>query len=175
MADELQRQFVHGNDFVAHDVGYRHLGGGNQVELAPVRPRHREQILLEFRQLAGPAHAVRVDQIRHIYFGIAVLRRVHIKHELRERAMHTCQGTFHQGEARAADFYRGIEIEQAEPGTDVDMVLRHKIELARFPNAADLDILIGGFADRHAGMRQVRDCKQKIRQPGLNAFQLGLD
>ncbi len=81
-----QRQRVGFLDGVAHQVGQRHFGGGNQIALA-VAHLGGEQVFLEFGQLAGAEHAVRVDDHRHVAFEIAVLAGLQVEHELRERAM----------------------------------------------------------------------------------------
>ena len=87
VADELERQRLGGDDLVAHDVGHRHFGGRDQVELAAVGARHAEQVFLELRQLAGAEHAVGIDQVGHVDLGVAVLGGVQVEHELGERAM----------------------------------------------------------------------------------------
>ena len=162
MTDELQRQPVRGQNFIPHDVGDGNFGGGNQVKLSPVGFGYREQVFLELRQLPGAAHAVRVDHIGHVHFGVAVLAAVHVEHELRNCAMQARQRSLHQREARAADLCRGIEIQHAQPGPDIDMILGGKVELARLAHPADLDVVVSGCSGRHARMRQVWNSKQEV-------------
>ncbi len=64
---------------VAVDVGNRHFGGRDQIEI-PVLDL--EQVFLEFRQLAGRRHRCRIDQHRRHDFGIAVLGGLQIEHEV---------------------------------------------------------------------------------------------
>ena len=57
-----------------------------------------EQVAGKFRQLPGTVQGVLVYQVRHIVFAIAVLFGVQVQHELRQRAVHTRDLTFHHNE-----------------------------------------------------------------------------
>ena len=73
-ADELQRQRLGGDDLLAHQVGDRHFRGRNQIERCCVRlAAHREQVLLELRQLPGADQRLRLHQVGHVDLGVAVL------------------------------------------------------------------------------------------------------
>jgi len=87
VGDELERQGIAGKNLAAHHVGHRNFGGGDQVELAAVTARHHEQVFLELGQLAGAKHAFGIDQVGRVDLGVAVLGRMQIEHELRQRAM----------------------------------------------------------------------------------------
>ena len=82
---QAQRQPIRFDDRVAHEVRQRHLGRRNQAQL--VLALEREQIRGELRQLARAEQRRIVDEIRHVRLAVAVLARVHVEHELRDRAM----------------------------------------------------------------------------------------
>ena len=67
-------------NFVSRDVGYRYLGGRNQVE-APV-VRQLEQVFLHLRQLAGAKQRVGIDDIGHVDFLVAMFPGMHVQHKL---------------------------------------------------------------------------------------------
>jgi hypothetical protein len=67
----------------------------------------------ELRQLPGAAHAVGVDQQRHVALGVAVLGDVQVEHELRQRAVHARQAAAQHGEARAGQLGAGLGVEPA--------------------------------------------------------------
>ncbi len=146
-----------GHDLVADHVGHRHFRGGNQVEPAAVGTRHAEQVFLELGQLAGTEHAVRIDQVRHIDFGVAMLGGMGIQHELRQRAVQPGDAAFHERKAAAGDPYGGLEIEPAELFAELDVVLDRKVEAPRRAPAQNFDIARFITAHRHALVRQVGD------------------
>ena len=59
-------------DLVAHQVGDRHFGGRNQK--IPRIAAHGEQILLEFRQLAGADERRGMHQIGYVRFAVSRAR-----------------------------------------------------------------------------------------------------
>ena len=71
-----------------------------------------------------------------------MLLRVHVEHELRDRAMQARELSFHHHKARAGDLGRSVEIEHAEIRAQIDVVLHRKIELARFTYAPHLDVIV---------------------------------
>ncbi len=134
---------------------------------------------MEFRQLAGAEQAVAVHQVRRVDLDVAVLLRVHVEHELGERAVQARHGALHQREARPADLRRGVEVEAAEFGAEVDMVLRGKAEFARRAPAPDFHVVGLRLAGRHALVRQVGnhrdesiDAVEEIGERLLVALQL---
>ena len=73
---------------------------------------------------------------------------------------------------RARDFVRGIKIEQLQPLAHVHVILHLEIEGAQLAHAAQFNILVGRFAHRHAGLRQIGYHHQKIIQTLLQAVEL---
>ncbi len=146
--------------------------------LAAVDPEH---LVLELGQLAGALEDLAVDDVRRVALGVAVLRRLHVEHELGERAMQARDRAAQEREARARELGAGLEVE-AERRADVDVVARREIERARHCPTPHLDVrrLVG--ADRNARMRQVRQRHQLIveldldrREPLGGALELGSD
>jgi len=112
VGDPLARHVIRLDDLVADQVGHRHLGGGDQVVARFAA--ELEQILLELGQLPGAAQAVGVDHVGHIGLGVAVLAGVGVEHELDQGPVHARQGPGHDGEARAGQPRRRLEVEQAD-------------------------------------------------------------
>ena len=85
-----ERQLRGVQDLVGVQVRDRDLGGRNQVQRARVvriAALGLEQIFFELRQLARAAQRFGFDQVRRIHLGVAVLARVQIEHERRERSL----------------------------------------------------------------------------------------
>ncbi len=118
-----------------------------------------EKIRLELWQLTGTQQRASVDQIGNVELGIAVLARVQVEHELRQRAMQSRDTAARHGEARAGNLRRGFEIEAAKLLAELDVVLRREVERARRAMFTDLDI--GGFIAPvgHGGMQSVREAQ----------------
>ncbi len=93
-----------------------------------------------------------------------MLGGVCVEHELGDRAVQARDLAFHHDEARAGEFRGGIEVEAAETGADVDVVLRLEAELARLAPAALLDRVLGPAADRDARVRKVGDERDELGQ-----------
>ncbi|MDT4871060.1 hypothetical protein FQZ97_1061700 [compost metagenome] len=87
MGDELQRQLLGVEDLPGDDVGQRHLGGRNQVQVGIAFAADLEQVFLELRQLAGALQRRGLDQIRRVGLFVAVLAGVQVDHELRQGAV----------------------------------------------------------------------------------------
>ena len=158
--DILQRQLFQRRDGVAHHVGHRNFGGGDQVEIFYTCIAHMawhfEQIFFKFWQLAGATHRLRIYQIRHISLGVAMLVGVSVEHELRQSTVHACQRAFQQRETRAADLGRGFKI-QPHRFADADMVFYFEIKFWRRADLAHFHIVRLGFTLRYAVMRCIGD------------------
>ncbi|MNT13196.1 hypothetical protein D3C72_1481570 [compost metagenome] len=177
MRDEAQRQLLAGDDGVAHDIGQRHLGGRDQVEVldalavfAADLARHLEQVFLELGQLAGAAHRGGVDHVRHVHLGVAVFLRMGVEHQLDQRAVHARQAAAQHREARTGDLDRGVEV-QAQLLAHVDVVAHCEVELARLAHAAHLGVLGLVIAHRHAFVRQVGDRQHQFGQMCLDLIE----
>ena len=118
-------QRLRGQDRVAHRVGQRDLGGRDQVEplvAFGAALDRREHLLLELRQLRGPDQRLGVHDVGRVALGVAVLARVGVEHELRQRAMQRCERAAQEREACAGELRGGREVEQAERLAEVDVV-----------------------------------------------------
>ena len=90
-----------------------------------------------------------------------------VEHEVHQRPLQLRTQVPIDGEARARQLDRAFQIEDAELGAQVPVRLRSEIKLGRRAPAPHFDILLGAVADRHAGMRQIRNARQNIAQPGI--------
>ena len=156
------------HDDVPHQVGHRHLGGGDQAEVGALQA---EQILLEFRQLAGAEQAVAVDQIGYVGLGIAVLAGVGVEHELGQRPVQARQGAGHDHEARAGQLGRRVEVQAAQGLAQVDMILGLEIELRYLAPGALLAVVLLVLPVRDRVMRNVGHAERDIAQRGLHLVQ----
>jgi hypothetical protein len=77
-------------NFVAMDVGYRHLCRWNQEEIIGRRGVH---LLGKLGQLAGPGKSGAVDQVRRSHLHIAMLPSMQIQHEVGECTDQSCSRT----------------------------------------------------------------------------------
>ena len=108
---QLDRQRVGGEDLVAHGVGERDLRRRDQVEPLALRLRRRPSAPRTCRLRTSAAASVptsvsRVDDVRRVALGVAVLARLHVEHELRERAVQPREVAAQEREARAGELRR---------------------------------------------------------------------
>ena len=80
MRDVAHRQIVSLEDGLTSEIGHRNLRRWNQVERR--FGCGLEQVFLEFGQLPGSDQRLRANKIRHVGFGVTVLTRMRIEHEL---------------------------------------------------------------------------------------------
>ena len=134
--------------------------------------RHGKLVIFEFRKLAGTAHRIGINQIRRVNLGVAMLLRMHIEHELRQRAMQPRQSAFHDDKTRTGNFGRGLEVKQPETFTDVDMIFGCKIKLSRIADTPHFDVGIRITSCRHAVVRHIGHMHQEVADPLLHIFEL---
>ena len=103
--------------------------------------------------------------------GVAVLQRVCVQHELRQRSMQTGDLAFHHGKARAGQLRTAFKI-QAQRLAQINMVFDFKVKFARRADFADFDVFSFIFTGRYAFVRQVRDGQQPSVQFFLNGIQI---
>ena len=156
-------------DLVAMDVGQRHLGGGDQVE---VEALDLEQVFLELGQVAGADQAEVVDQEGRQHFAVTVLGRVHVEHELDQHALQLGQSVEIEGEARAGDLGGALEIEAGGPFAQFPVRPRGEAEPGFFPPAAHDFVVPGILAHRDRVMEQVGDVQQKFLERRFHGLQL---
>ena len=84
------------------------------IRKKPCSPCTRNRSASNFGSWPVPCSADAMHQVRHVHLGVAVLARVQVEHELRQRAVQPRDAAAHDGEARAGDLRGGFEIEAAE-------------------------------------------------------------
>src|SRR3546814_7958990 len=93
----------------------------------------------EFGKLPSADQAFIADQQWRIDLFIAILRRLPVKHELRQRAMQA--GHLPTQGSKACPRHGGSRFKvQPQRGSEIGMILRFEIEAARFAPAGKLDV-----------------------------------
>ena len=90
-----------------------------------------------------------------------MLARVHVQHELDQRALQARQAAAHDDEARSGDLRGRVEIEHAEAGAQIDVIAHFEVEHSRRAPCANLGIRGLVFTVGHI-------VRQEIRQPRLD-------
>ena len=80
-----------------------------------------------------PNRLAGVDQERRQHFGVAVLARMHVEHEVDQRAFQLARPAPINGEPRAGDLGGAFQIQDAQLRAQIPMRLGFEIELARLP------------------------------------------
>ena len=158
-----------------HDVGHRDFRGGDHVEVGAFDP---ELVVGELRELPGSAQRRGGDEIGDVDFPVAVLAGVHVEHELDQRAVQPRERPVKSNEPAPGELRRQIEVDAAEGGAQIGMVLRLEIEARRLADPALLAVVVFAFAPRHALVGKVGDLQSdalqlrlKLRQPAFRGFQ----
>ena len=173
MGGQFQRQFFRRHDAVAHGVGEGNFGGRNQVLRGfafVAASGNVEQVFAEFRQLPRTVERAVVYDIGRVVFGVAVLLRVGVEHELRQCAVQAGDLAFHDGEAGAGECRAAFKV-QAQGCAQINVVFDVEIKCARCADAAHFDVFRFVFAGGYAFMRQVGDGGQ----PGFEFCLHGLE
>ena len=154
----------------------RHLRRWNQVQRAAlVGFDGLEELLLELRQLSGAQHRLGVHQVREPELGVAVLARLEVEHELRDRALEPRERPPHHGESRLGEPRGAIHVEQAEVAADFLVGFRLEVEPARCAPAPDLDVLLVALAGRHRWVREIRDLDEQRLDGLVDGLHLGVE
>ena len=143
---------VAGQDLVAVQVGDRHLGGGDQVQVVALDDVH---LPLLVGQLPGAAGRGGIDEDRRPDLAVA-MPLGELEHEADEGALQPRAGSGVQDEARSGDLRAALEVEQPEPLPDLP-VRRRAAGRGRLAPRADDRVVVGARAVRDAVVRQVRD------------------
>ena len=122
-----------------------------------------------------PAQRGRVDEERRLHLDVSVLAGVQIEHEVDERARHPGAHPHQHREPGAAHARRALEVDDAERGADLPMRPRIEVERRRLAVPAHELIVLCRPADRHAGVRQVRQRQQQCRALVLGLIELDLE
>ena len=135
---QAHRQLRSFDDGVAHEIRQRDLGRRNEAEL--VLAFEREQVRGELWQLAGTEQRRIVDEVGNVSFGVAMLARVQIQHQLRDCAMQACDRALQHDEASTRKFRCGVKIDEPELLAERDMIERLERELRRSSPPSYLDV-----------------------------------
>src|ERR1043166_6991769 len=114
---EAQRQRVLVENLLAHEISQRHLGRRDQ----PKSFARAEHILGRLRQIAGAVRHLLAHQYWRCDFGIAVLARVHVEHELAQSAFEPRQSILEYDETRARELRSSLEVHLAKRFTEFEM------------------------------------------------------
>ncbi len=138
------------------------------ASLSGISTRHLVLILLELRQLRRAEHRLVADQNRRLDLDIAVLDRVEVQHELRQRARQARERSLQHDESRARQFGGRVEVHEAERLPDLEMLLRLKPlgKARRRAVPAHFDVVVLVLAVRDVLERQVRDFSQRRLERG---------
>src|SRR5690606_15964995 len=171
MGRQAHRQRVRVDDLLAHEIRQRHLGRRDQA-IAAV---DREQVFRELRQLTGAVKRGIPDEIRDVDFLVAVLTRVQVEHELRERAMKTRDLAAQHDESASRKLRRRIEVDEAaEPLPDLDVIARLEVETRRLSPTANLDVRAIVRAVGDTVVRQVRKTREQRFELDADRLELAL-
>ena len=134
-------------DFVAVEVGERHLGRGDEREPVAL---DAVVLVLELGELPGAGHAVVVDDEGAEDLGVAVLLRVEVQHEVDDGPLHPRREPHVHVEARAGELHAPLEVEDAHLDAEVVVRLRREGEFRLFaPGAHHRVVLFAlSFGDR---------------------------
>ena len=152
-------------DLVPVVVGHRHFGRGDQV----VPPGGLEEVLLEFRQLAGAAHRIGVHQIRRQQLQVAALASG-VEEELHHRELQACQRAPIEREACAGHLRGALEVEQTQSLSDLGVLLRRR-NLRLVAPGPDHLIVALGRADGDRLVRQIGNVEQGLLDPLLDRLE----
>src|SRR5262249_60093366 len=96
--------------------------------------------------------------------ALPIFGRMHIEHELPERALESREATLQNHEARARQLRGGLEIHLPERFAEIEMLLRREAIVALGAEAMVLDVAAGGLAVRHfgRGQRHVGNLRERV-------------
>ena len=129
--------------------------------------RYAEKIGSKFRQVPGAVHGFGIHQIRGKNFGVPMLARVKIEHEVGECPLELGTQVPVHRKARAGELRCAFQIENAKVGPQIPMWLRSEIKFRRRAPAPHFHIFLRAVADRHAGVRQIGHAGENLPQPRI--------
>src|SRR2546430_8170114 len=101
-----------------------------------------------------------------------MLSRVQIEHELRERALESCEPALQHHEARAGKLGGGLEIHLPERLAEVEMPLRLKSVITLGPEPMVLDVVARVLPTRYFVKRQIRNLRKRVVELLRSFFRL---
>ena len=166
---ELNRKLIGVQRFVAEEVRYRNLGRRRQPEIGILA---MEQVFGELRQLPGSLKARRIDQKRRQHFGVTMLARVDIQHEVDQRPLQLGPQPDVHGEPCARYLGRPLHIQNVQCRPQVPVRLRREVKLRRRSPAADFHVILAASAHRNRLVRNIRDAQQNLIERRVHRLQL---
>src|SRR2546429_6183639 len=101
-----------------------------------------------------------------------MLSRVQIEHELRERALESCEPALQHHEARAGKLGGGLEIHLPERLAEVEMLLRLKAVITLGTETMVLDVVARVLPIRYFVKRQIRNLRKRVVELLRSFFRL---
>jgi hypothetical protein len=141
-------------------AGERHLRRRDE----PAVVGGAEEVLAELRQLTGPVERLAAHKVGRNDLLIAVLFRVQVDHELRQRPVQARQGALQDREARARHAACRLELKAAKGLAELEMLLYLEGEGLRLAPAAHFLVRALVGADGNVGVGQVRDAREQVFQ-----------
>ncbi len=126
------------------------------------KPSSLNRSCLELGQVPGPGQRLGVGHERRQDLGETPLARVEVEHEADEGPLQPGARAHGDGEARARNLGRPLEIQDAQALADVPVGLGVEIEIWRRPPATDFPVVFGAAADGNGFVRDVRDIEQGL-------------
>ena len=141
------------HDLLAVEVGQRHFGRRDEIEVSIVDP---EQVLFEFGELPRALEGVGGDEQRGAHLEIAVLTGVKLEHELSEGSLEPRSKPGEHREPGAGHLGGSLEVQDSECLAQLPMRFGLEVEARRLAPLAHE--CVGGLvgSHRHRFVRQVR-------------------
>ncbi len=161
-------------DLVCVEVRQRDLCRRDEIQRARivrVPAAGLEEIRFELRKLPGTEQRGCADKIGRRDLRIPVLAGVEIHHEGAERAREPGPHPVEHREARSRQLARALEVEDAEPLTDVPVRLRLEAEARLLAPCANDGIVFRGRPDGGEGVGDVGHCQQQLLDPALDLLE----
>ena len=145
-------------------MSQRHVGGLLRTIRRCRLAANVEVLVSNFGSWPVPYMHLVAHHQRRLHFGVAMLGRVQVEHELPERALQPRQLPVQHGEAAARQLGGALEIHHAERFADLEMLPRPVGARRHAADLAQLDIVVLVLADGHVVERQVGDDGERIVQ-----------
>ncbi len=149
---------------IAIQIRDRHFRRRNQPQIL-LSMRHAKRISRKLRQLPRAVHRIGIHQVGRKNFGVSVLARMQIEHEVRERPLELrAQIPVHR-KARPGQLHGAFQVEDPEISAQIPMWLGSEIKFRRRAPAPDFYVVIRAVPNRHARVRQVGNAGKNLSQP----------
>src|SRR3989441_1044746 len=165
-----------GEDLTRVERRHGHLGGGDHVERAAFVGLERlEDLLLELGQEPIVLHRRGIHEVGHPHFRVAVLPRVEVEHELRQRALEPRRRAPQDRKSRLRNLRRTLEVEEPERFADLLVGLRSEPERARRSPPAHLHVLLLGRPGGQRRVGKVRDLEEETLDLSVDRADRGIE